>query len=292
MDFPVDVALAELVPTLPVGAGWRYEMKLDGHRTVVWREEDTVRLQARSGRDVTAVWMDLALAALDMLPPGVVLDGEAVIYAHGRVDFAAAQSRALSTPARARRLSEALPAHFAAWDILSHPEHGDVRARPYDERRALLADLLQEYNVKPPIQLVPMTDDPTVAMTWYQQLPEQGIEGIVAKRATSTYKAGRIWKKIRHAETVEADVVGYTGPAARPRALAVRLPDGRIALTQSLKAPLAAQVAVHCTASGPPRGARTRVGEPYTTTAPGLVVEVLAGTTRHAVVTVTRLRST
>jgi hypothetical protein len=28
VDFPVDVALAELVPTLPVGTGWRYEMKL------------------------------------------------------------------------------------------------------------------------------------------------------------------------------------------------------------------------------------------------------------------------
>ncbi|GAB1331644.1 ATP-dependent DNA ligase [Streptomyces sennicomposti] len=290
MDFPVDVALAELVPTLPVGAGWRYEMKFDGHRTVVWREKDTVRLQARSGRDVTAVWMDLALAAFDMLPPGVVLDGEAVIYAQGKIDFAAAQSRALSTPARARRLAEDLPAHFVAWDVLLHPEHGDVRARLYDDRRALLVDLLQEYGVQPPLQLVPMTDDPTVAMTWYQQLPEQGIEGIVAKRATSVYKAGRIWKKIRHAETVEADVVGYTGAAARPRALAVRLPDGRIALTQSLKAPLAAQVAVHFAASGPPRSARTPAGETYTIAAPGLVVEVLAGTTRHAVVTVTRLR--
>lgn len=293
MDFPVDVALAELVPTLPVGAGWRYEMKFDGHRTVVWRDANTVRLQARSGRDVTSVWMDLALAALDMLPPGLVLDGEAVIYAHGRIDFAAAQSRALSTPARARRLAEDLPAHFVAWDILLHPEHGDVRGRPYDDRRALLADLIEEYEVKPPIQLVPMTDDPAVAMTWYQQLPEQGIEGIVAKQATSVYRAtGRIWKKIRHAETVEADIVGYTGPAARPRALAVRLPDGRIALTQALKAPLAAQVAVHLAGSGPLRSALTQAGDAYTTAAPGLVVEVLAGTTRHAVVTVTRLRST
>ncbi|WP_217212919.1 ATP-dependent DNA ligase [Streptomyces sp. AC550_RSS872] len=165
--------------------------------------------------------------------------------------------------------------------------------RRYDDRRALLVDLLEEYDVKPPIQLVPMTDDPTVAMTWYQQLPEQGIEGIVAKQATSVYRTtGRAWKKIRHAETVEADIVGYTGPAARPRALAVRLPDGRVALTQSLKAPLAAQVAVHLAASGPPRSARTRAGEPYTTAAPGPVVEVLAGTSRHAVVTVTRLRST
>ncbi len=236
--------------------------------------------------------MDLALAAFDMLPPGTVLDGEAVIYAHGRIDFGAAQSRAVSAPARARRLAEDLPAHFTTWDILLHPEQGDVRARPYDDRRALLAALLREHDVQPPIQLVPMTDDPAVAMTWYQQLPEQGIEGVVAKRATSLYKPGRIWKKIRHAETVDADVVGYTGPAARPRALAVRLPTGRIALTQSLTAPLAAQVAVHLAASGPPRSARTHSGEAYATTASGLVVEVLAGTTRHAVVTVTRLRST
>jgi ATP-dependent DNA ligase len=111
VDFPVDVALAELVPTLPVGTGWRYEICFDGHRTVVWRDADTVRLQARSGRDVTSVWMDL-LAALDMLPPGLVVDGEAVIYVHGRIDFAATQSRALSTLARARRLVESLPAYF------------------------------------------------------------------------------------------------------------------------------------------------------------------------------------
>jgi len=142
--------------------------------------------------------MDLALAAFEMLPPGVVLDGEAVIYTHGKIDFGAAQSRALSSPARARHLAEDLPAHFAAWDILLHPEHGDVRARRYDDRRALLTELLEEYDVRPPIQLVPMTDDPTVAMTWYQQLPEQGIEGVVAKRATSVYKAGRIWKKVRN----------------------------------------------------------------------------------------------
>jgi ATP-dependent DNA ligase len=229
VDFPVDVALAELVPTLPVGAGWRYEMKFDGHRTVVWRDEDTVRLQARSGRDVTPVWMDLALAALDMLPPGLVLDGEAVIYAHGRIDFAAAQSRALSTPTRARRLAEDLPAHFVAWDILLHPDHGDVRGRRYDDRRALLVDLLEEYDVKPPIQLVPMTDDPAVAMTWYQQLPEQGIEGIVAKQAASVYRTtGRIWKKIRHAETVDACVRSTTQSATRPRSRASRASRIRI----------------------------------------------------------------
>ncbi|MFC9679024.1 ATP-dependent DNA ligase [Streptomyces sp. NPDC056948] len=180
----------------------------------------------------------------------------------------------------------------SVWDILLHPEHGDVRTLQYDERRALLLDLLQDYDVQPPIQAVPMTDDPDVALTWYQQLQEQGLEGIVCKPATSAYKAGRIWRKVRHAETVDAEVVGYTGPAARPRALAVRLPGGRIALSQALKTPLAAQVSAHLVAGQPSRRARTNAGDTYRTTAHGPVVEVLAGTSpRHAVVTVTRLRS-
>lgn len=294
MDFPAAVALAEFVPTLPVGANWRYEPKEeDGHRTLMWRDADAVRLQARSGRNVTAVWADLALAALGMLPPATVLDGEAVIYVNGKIDFGAAQSRAASPPARARRLAEERPAHFAAWDILLHPDHGDVRARPYEARRALLLDLFQDYDVRPPIQAVPMTDDPDVAMIWYQQLREQGCEGIVCKPANSVYKAGRIWKKVRHAETVDAEIVGYTGPAARPRALVVRLPGGRVALTQKLVAPLAAQIGPLLAAAGPSRRARTGTGEPYSALPRGVAaVEVLASTTRHIAVAATRLRST
>lgn len=286
MRFPVDVALAQAVPRLPVGPGWWYEIKFDGHRAVLWRQAETARVQARSGRDVTSVWMDLALAGLHTLCPGTVLDGEAVIYKDGRVDFSAAQSRAASAPPRARDLAKQWPATFAAWDILAHPDHGDVRARPYSERRQLLLDVLAD--VPPPIQPVPATDDPEVALVWYETLHEQGVEGIVAKRAGSPYRAGRIWQKIRHAETVDAEVVGYTGPAARPRAVVVQL-AGRRALSQALTAPLAAAVSAH--ARGRPDGRKARFGDgTYTTIGPGLVVEVLAGTTRHGVVTVTRIR--
>ncbi|WP_280882739.1 hypothetical protein [Streptomyces pseudovenezuelae] len=69
----MDVALARPVTQLPTGPH-AYEIKVDGHRTVLWRTEDGVRLQSRTGRDVTALWMDLALAAM-RLPPGTVLDG-------------------------------------------------------------------------------------------------------------------------------------------------------------------------------------------------------------------------
>ncbi|MFJ3308349.1 hypothetical protein ACIPSA_35795 [Streptomyces sp. NPDC086549] len=70
----MDVALARPVTQLPTGPSWAYEIKVDGHRTVLWQTEDGVRLQSRTGRDVTALWMDLAVAAM-RLSPGVILDG-------------------------------------------------------------------------------------------------------------------------------------------------------------------------------------------------------------------------
>jgi ATP-dependent DNA ligase len=268
VEYPVAVALAEAVPTLPRGKGWWYEIKFDGHRTVLWRDAETVRLQARSGRTVTSAWMDLAVAGMDSLRPGTVLDGEAVIYNEGRIDFAAAQSRANSGPARARQLAAALPASYAVWDVLAQPDIGDVRGRPYTERRALLLDLLHE--VPPPLQAVPATDDADVAQDWYDTLQGQGIEGIVCKRASSPYRAGRIWWKVRHADTVDADVLGYVGPAARPHRVAVLLPDGSRALSQALTAPVAAEVARHIAQAGPGRRARTSNGETYVTTSRGL----------------------
>jgi ATP-dependent DNA ligase len=265
-------------------------MKLDGHRMIMWRTGDGVRLQARSGRDVTAVWGDLALAG-HHLPAGTVLDGEAVIATEdGRISFEAAQARAASSPTRARRLATQRPAHYIAFDALQlPPPNGDIRARPYSERRATLLNLLAELPAPTSIQAVSATTDRDTALTWYDTLHDQGVEGIVAKRTTSPYRAGRTgaWLKIRHADTIEASVVGFTGATRQPRALAVRLPDGRVALSQRLTTVLAASVAPRLV---PQSGrAYTQAGDAYTPVSGEVVVEVVAGTTRHAVVTVVRL---
>lgn len=142
MEYPVKVALARAVPVLPSGADWWFEPKFDGHRTVMRRTEDAVTLYARSGRVVTSNWMDLAVPAM-RLRPGTTLDGEAVIWRDGRLDFGAVQARAASSLERARALAARHPASYAAFDILEHPDHGStVAARPYTERRDLLADVL------------------------------------------------------------------------------------------------------------------------------------------------------
>ncbi|MFD5572795.1 ATP-dependent DNA ligase [Streptomyces cadmiisoli] len=199
MDWPVSVALAQAVPTLPVGADLHYEPKMDGHRLVMWRTEQTVRLQTRSGRDVTPQWLDLALAGMQ-LPPGVILDGEGIVYVAGRIDFGAAQARANSTPARARALAEQHPAHYAVFDILSHPDHGDTRGWSYVRRRALLEHLLEEYGMGPPIQAVPTTTEVALARLWYEALQPQGVEGVMVKAGSQVYRGGsRQWQKVRNA---------------------------------------------------------------------------------------------
>ncbi|MYR58318.1 DNA ligase, partial [Streptomyces sp. SID625] len=196
-----------------------------------------------------------------------------------------------STPARAARLAEAHPALLIVWDVLALPT-GDVRARPYEWRRAAMLDVLAGLPSPTRIQAVSASDDREVARAWYDSLQDTGVEGVVAKPGGSPYRAGRSsgWQKVRHAETVDADVVGYKGAPLRPRTLAVRLPDGRTALSQRIGARLAAEVAPLLAAATVTGRARTSAGDAYTAAATGIVVEVLAGTTRHAVCTVTRVR--
>ncbi|MDX3324731.1 DNA ligase [Streptomyces sp. ME02-6979-3A] len=292
MEFPVKVALAQAVPVLPDGPDWWYEPKFDGHRTILRRTDETVILYARSGRVVTQHWMDLAVAGMQ-LQPGTVLDGEAVIWRNGKLDFGAAQSRAASSLARARALATRHPAAYAVWDVLQHPNPkiGDCRGLPYTERRAHLLDLLTD--VPPPIQAVPATDDRDVAQAWYEGLHEQGIEGVLAKRGTAGYPSGRRgWVKVRHADTEDTLVVGYTGPRGRPHRLALAVGDegGPIRLSARLDPVLARRIA-DALVTAPSTGERRAAGETYTRIDTDLVVEVLAGSGRHGTLTVTRMRT-
>ncbi|MGW3737239.1 ATP-dependent DNA ligase [Streptomyces sp. NPDC005148] len=285
------MGLARAVPVLPQGPSWWYEPKFDGHRVVLRRTEDTVILYARSGRVVTPYWMDLALAGM-ALRQGTVLDGEAVIWRGGRLDFGAAQSRAASSVTRARALAARHPASYACWDLVQHldPAIGDTRALPYTKRRTLLLELLAE--VGPPLQPVPATDDRDVAEHWYETLQEQGLEGVVAKRGAAAYPSGhRGWVKVRHADTVDGLVLGFTGPRLRPQhlALVVGDEDSQVRLSARLEPVLAA----HIGAAVPDAevvGERRAEGETYTRIQTDLMVEVLAGSGRHGTLTVVRMR--
>ncbi|MEV8457697.1 hypothetical protein AB0467_34330 [Streptomyces sp. NPDC052095] len=86
-------------------------------------------------------------------------------------------------------------------------------------------------------------------------------------------------------------MVGFTGPRRRPHRLALVVGDegGPVQLSARLDPVLAARVGA-ALAEAETAGERRAGGEAYTRVEAGLVVEVLAGSGRHGVLTVVRMR--
>src|SRR3954451_10624921 len=72
-----------------------YEQKWDGFRAIAWVSPNGVRLQSKPGRDLREYFPDVCDALARFLRPGVVLDGELVIWeeAAGRTSFTLLQRR-------------------------------------------------------------------------------------------------------------------------------------------------------------------------------------------------------
>ena len=225
--WPVEVMLAAQAGPLPAAkafAGWQAELKVDGWRAVLFRGTGEARVQSRRGTDLTAAFPDLAAAALEQLPPGTVLDGEAAVWVDGRLEFSQLQRRYSS--ARAGQLAAAAPASFLAFDALVAAGR-DLRALPLLERRARLEAVLGECG--PPLQLVPATTDHATATGWQRDhaAADVGIEGLVLKRLADPYRPGaRGWRKYRTRHTTEAFVGAVTGPLHHPDRLVLGLRDG------------------------------------------------------------------
>jgi ATP-dependent DNA ligase len=111
-----------------------------------------------------------------MVPPGCVVDGEAVVWAAGRLNFEALQRRLSTGKESLRALVRELPASFAGFDVLCVAGH-DTRALPLRDRRALLEELAKAWS--PPLSLTPVTSDPEIAKQWMKDLTAAGIEGLI-----------------------------------------------------------------------------------------------------------------
>ncbi|MGW6004713.1 ATP-dependent DNA ligase [Oerskovia enterophila] len=194
---------------------WAYEMKWDGFRVVAQvtgTGDDTpsVRLVSRSGKDMTLTYPELQDLAVRVpvadLP--VVVDGEIVaLDARGRPSFRRLQQRANLTKAGDVAAARAkVGVELMLFDVLSVGGRSLVR-RTYDERREILEDLVDGSGT---VHVPPAFDgDLAGAVATSRQL---GLEGVVAKRRTSTYTAGRrsrSWIKVKHSHTQEVVVVGW-----------------------------------------------------------------------------------
>ncbi len=168
-------------------AAYRAEWKWDGIRVQLVAGGETPRLFSRSGDDIGRAFPDV----LEAMRFDAVLDGELLVLRDGAVapfnDLQQRLNRKTVTP----KLLRAQPAHVRLYDILFEAGE-DLRALPFDERRARLeAWHAREAPARSDLSpLVPFEDwDALAALR--AGLREQGIEGLMLKRADSAYEAGR-----------------------------------------------------------------------------------------------------
>lgn len=196
--FPNFVPPMELlaVSRLPEGPEWSYEVKLDGYRAqAIYGNQ--LRLLSRRGKDFSSQFPQTYRALASAVPAASIVDGELVaLDAQGRPDFQTLQN------SRSRAASVV----FFAFDFLMFAGH-DLRSLPLQQRQQILrgtlrtSDLVQiseSFNI-PPSRMISLVRD-------------HGLEGIVAKRLTSRYEAGRrsgAWQKLCLTQAQEFVVGGF-----------------------------------------------------------------------------------
>jgi bifunctional non-homologous end joining protein LigD len=190
--------------------GWVFELKLDGYRMRVGREDGTARILTRNDNDATATFPEVAKAVAALPYDGLVLDGEIVVHDdQGRPSFQRLQNRAgLSRTPEIRRAVVATPATFYVFDLLAF-EDFDLRGLPLLERKEILQQVIPAAGPLKYSEHIPEKGE-----ALYQHVLAIGLEGIIAKKADSPYRAGRSpnWIKVRADRTDDFVVVGYTAP--------------------------------------------------------------------------------
>ena len=172
---------------------WAFELKLDGWRALVYVDADRVTVRSRTGRDITNSVPVLAGLA-GVVPAGsVVLDGELVAGTGDAWSFYRLGPR--MNARRPSAPSARTPVAFACFDVLWLD--GDVTAKTYCERRALLEELDLRGDSW---CTVPSTPD---GETLFVECARRRFEGVVAKRLDSSYRPGErssAWVKVKTPE--------------------------------------------------------------------------------------------
>lgn len=253
---PVELELAKAVASVPgphaMPGGSLYELKWDGYRGTIVRDADGARLWSRQRNDLSAQFPEL-IAAAAALPPGTVIDGEAVIWNGARLDFDLLQRRLAGGVGKIAQQVREHPASYVMFDLLAI-DGQDLRSLPLRERRARLENLAA--SLEPPLHLSPLTDDLDVATDWMAGYRPAGIEGLVIKGAGTRYEPGaRRWSKFKSRETTEVIVGAVTGPINAPETIIAGLYRGDELVIAGRSVPLkpaqSRSLAAVLTAAGP-----------------------------------------
>lgn len=198
----LSASLATLTKAVPTGNGWLHEVKYDGYRILARIEGGAAALFSRNSKDWTTRMQPIADAVAKLKIKSAWLDGEVcVMDAKGRSSFQALQN-ALGGGKAAL--------FYFLFDVL-YLDGRDLRGEPLVDRR----DVLERLLAKAPASIRLSTSVTGSGQEVLRQACKLGLEGIVSKRADSTYAEGartRDWLKVKCLQRQEMMVGGFTGP--------------------------------------------------------------------------------
>lgn len=193
--------------------GW-VEVKWDGMRAIgVWHD-NSLRLWARSGMEITERFPELTEpGAVNFGPHDVVVDGEIVALEAGKPSFSLLQNRINLTNSREiARERERTPVSYFLFDVLER--NADLTMQPLRERREQLESLIPDAGA--PVTVPPVFDDVDSALDAARAM---GLEGIVVKDPRSRYSVGErseSWLKVKLTQTQDV-VIGGVRPGKGSR---------------------------------------------------------------------------
>jgi bifunctional non-homologous end joining protein LigD len=202
-----DPMLARLTDRRFSDPDWLFERKFDGERALAFRRQDEVRLLSRNCKALSGSYPELADAVARQGCKDFVVDGEVVAFEGKRTSFARLQQRMqLDDPEEARASGVAV--YYYLFDLL-HLEGYDLQRLPLRRRKTLLRRALE---FEDPIRFTPHRNRTGEAR--FREACTEGWEGLIAKRASSSYRGGRSsdWLKFKCSRGQELVVGGFSAP--------------------------------------------------------------------------------
>lgn len=205
----IEPMLAKLTDKLPTpDHAWGFEFKWDGIRAVAYVDGGRVRLQSRTGEDITPRYPEIHPMGRALGSREVILDGELVaLDDNGRPSFEQIQQRmGLTAENEIRRKMRDVPVTYMLFDLMWQDGHS-LTERSYKERRAMLSSLnLTGASWQTP----PYEVGGGAAMK--QASAKAALEGVMAKQLDSRYEPGRrtgAWQKIKNRNRQELVIAGW-----------------------------------------------------------------------------------
>ncbi len=189
---------------------WIFEIKWDGYRAVAFIENGSVRLVSRNHNDLTPRYPELRKLPEFVKAQTAILDGEVVVLdEQGRSSFSLMQQRTgIRSHGRQTAPRSDLAILYYVFDLI-YSNGYDLRRVSLDDRKQALREILLSGDT------VRYSDHYAgQGRALFDAAKQKGLEGILAKRATSCYeeRRSREWLKIKITQTIDCVVGGYTEP--------------------------------------------------------------------------------